>query len=196
MKKEVFFLTEFLYIMRTAMKSISRIIGILLIFGSFPRNVFADVDLNLIDPILVDRPDYRVFECSSNMFIEIPYAADFYYRLGGVRAENYFLFVKAEVLFLEDTVWNGLDKGSFELRHQDAHGGSESFPLNYMLTARESMINEWPSMSEPLFFGWLLPLNLVFEVPVNEKEGWTLYYRPAERGGSAICEVEVPIRFQ
>lgn len=27
-----------------------------------------------------------------------------------------------------------------------------------------------------------------------EKDGWSLFFRPAERGGSAVCEVEIPIQ--
>ena len=147
-----------------------------------------------IDPILVDEPHPSVFECSPNLFIEIPGEAFISYSLGDRAAENYFFFFKAEVLYLEEEIWNGIDKSSFLLKHTYADGSAAQYDLNYMMTARESLINEWPTMSAPLFFSWLLPLNLVFDVPAAEKDGWSLIFRPAERGGSAVCEVEIPIQ--
>ena len=146
-----------------------------------------------IDPILVDKPYPTVFECSPDMFIEVPGIAYISYNLGDRAAEKYFLYFKAEVLYLEEEIWDGIDKSSFLLKHTTSEGSVTQYALNYMMTARESLINEWPTMSDPLFFGWLLPLNLVFDVPKMEKDGWSLIFRPAERGGNAVCEIEIPI---
>lgn len=149
-----------------------------------------------IDPILVDKPHATVFECSPDMFIEVPGSARISYILGDRKAEKYFLYVKTEVLYLEEGIWDGIDKSSFVMRHKKSDGSERDYSLNYMMTARESLINEWPTMSDQLFFGWLLPLNLVFNVPEMDKDGWSLVFRPAERGGDAVCEVEVPIEIQ
>lgn len=147
-----------------------------------------------IDPILLDKPSPIVHECSENMYIEVPRNAWISYNLGDVHAENYFFIVKTEVLYLEEGIWDGIDESSFILKHTDADGEEELFTLNYMATARESLINEWATMSEPLFFGWLLPINLVFDVTVNNNKDWSLIFRPSERGGAPVCEIEIPLR--
>lgn len=149
-----------------------------------------------IDPILVDKPDPNVFECGENMFIEIPSSAYISYAADKSENADYYLFLHAKILYLEEKEWDGIDKSSFIVRHQGKDGTAESFPLNYMMTARESLVNEWPTMSYPVIFGWLLPLNLIFDVPTMEKDGWTLVFQPAERGGNAVCEVEIPIRIR
>ena len=147
-----------------------------------------------IDPILADKPNLSVYECSGNMYMEIPGTAYIFNSIGEVNAGNYFFFVKAEVLYLEDGIWDGIDESSFVLKHINGEEQEELFPLNYMMTARESLVNEWPTFSEPLFFGWLLPINLVFDVPDDPSGGWSLLFRPAERGGSPVCEIEIPLK--
>lgn len=147
-----------------------------------------------IDPILVDKPNPFVYECSENMFMEIPKPASIFTAIGEVNAADHYFFVKAEVLYLEDGTWDGIDESSFVLKHINEEEQVELFPLNYMMTARESLINEWPTFSEPLFFGWLLPINLVFDVPADHPDGWSLLFRPAERGGDPVCEIEIPLK--
>ena len=147
-----------------------------------------------IDPILVDKPFPTVYECSPDMFIEVPGVAYISYNLGDRAAEKFFLYFKAEVLYLQEGIWDGLDKSSFVLKHTSSDGLEIRYALNYMMTARESLVNKWPTMSEPLSFGWLLPMNLVFNIPQMERNGWSLVFRPAERGGEAVCEIEIPIK--
>ena len=147
-----------------------------------------------IDPILIDKPSPIVYECSRNMYIEIPRYGTIYYTIDDIDAEVYFLLLKAEVLYLEEGIWDGIDKSSFILKHKNAEGQEDLFQLNYMMTARESLVNEWPTISEPLFFGWLLPINLIFDIPTGDNKGWSLIFRPAERGGDPVCEIEIPLK--
>lgn len=149
-----------------------------------------------IDPIMIDKPSPIVYECSRNMFIEVPRNAWISYNLSDIHAENYFFIVKTEVLYLEEGIWDGIDENSFLLKHINAEGEEDLFSLNYMMTARESLINEWATISEPLFFGWLLPINLVFDVPVNNNKDWSLIFQPSERGGEPVCEIEIPLKVQ
>ena len=54
--------------------------------------------------------------------------------------------------------------------------------------------NGWNTLSDPLFFTSLSTINLVFDVVPTAKEGWTLLFRPTERGkDSPYCEVEIPL---
>lgn len=171
------------------MKKISGLVFIILMMLAV--NVAYAID---IDPILVDKPNPFVYECSGNMYMEILGTPSIFYSIGNVDAENYFFFVKAKLLYLEDGVWDGIDENSFVLKHRNGEEQEDLFPLNYMMTARESLINEWPTFSEPLFFGWLLPLNLVFDVPVKNNKDWSLIFRPSERGGDPVCEIEIPLK--
>lgn len=167
----------------------SLLLGVLAFAAVFP--CAADVD-----PILLDQPNSRVFECSEDLFFEVLTDPVIDSSTGGRLAENYFLFLKAEFLFLEETPWNGLDKNSFMLKHTAADGAEERYPLNYMMTAMLGMKNGWKTLSDQLSFASLLSLNLVFDVPVKTRQGWTLVFRPAERGGKPACEVEIPLRVQ
>ena len=147
-----------------------------------------------IDPIMKDKPSPIVFECNEDLFIEIPDMASIIYTIGDARAENYFLRLRAEVLYAGEGTWDGLDSSSFQLKYTDTEGNVTYYDLNYMMTAREGLINEWPTMSDPLFLGWLLPLRLVFDVDSMNYKSWSLIFRPAERGGKPVCEIEIPFK--
>lgn len=147
-----------------------------------------------IDPILLDQPSPLVYECSEDLFFEVLVDPVMEYATGGRRAENLFFFLTAEFLYLEDGTWKGLDKNSFELRHLRADGKEETFPLNYVMTVMASMKNGWLTFSDNIPFATLMKMNLVFDVNTLDKNGWTLIFRPAERGGEPACEIEIPLK--
>lgn len=167
------------------------VLFILIIFAGLRAAFAAD-----IDPILLDKPSPYVLECSENLFFEVLTDPIIEYNTGGRKAKELFLFFNAEFLFLEDAPWSGLDKNSFELVHIRQDGEEERFQLNYMMTSMMALKNGWLTFSDTLFFGTLLPLNLVFDVNTLDKSGWRLIFRPAERGGTPACEIEIPLQIK
>lgn len=149
-----------------------------------------------VDPILIDKPSPIVFECGDDYFLEIPNGAVIEYSLGGRRADDYYLFISTEFLFLGETTWKGMDKSSFVLKHSVSGSGEETYPLNYAMTSMMSMRSGWKTLSDSLTFATLVPMYLVFDIPTNNRQGWSLIFQPAERGGTAVCEVEIPLRIQ
>ncbi len=147
-----------------------------------------------VDPILIDKPSPYVYECGENLFLEVLVAPIMDYATGGRRAKENFFFLTVEVLFLENTPWNGMDKSSFVLKHTDPSGVSETYPLNYMMTMMMGMKSGWKTLADRLKFGTLFSLYLVFDIPLSDKQGWSLVFQPAQRGGRPVCETEVPLR--
>ena len=149
-----------------------------------------------VDPILIDKPNFLVEECSKDLFFEVLVDPVIDYNTGGRKAEDLFFFLTAELLYLRDDPWNGLDKGSFTLKRTLPDGTEELYPLNYMMTMMFSMKNGWKTLSDELAFPRLLKLVLVFDVKTMDRKGWSLIVAPAERGGEAECQIEVPLRVQ
>lgn len=149
---------------------------------------FADVD-----PILIKRPNPGVYECTEELVIEMLVEPIIVYSTGNVIADNYFFVLTIEFLYLQDYPWNGLDKSSFLLRHQTIDGREEIIPLNYMMTSNLAIKNGWKTMADKYVLGTLVKMNLVFDVKTNDKSGWTLIFRPAERGDDPSCEVNIPL---
>ena len=149
-----------------------------------------------VDPILIDKPNFLVHECSKDLFFEVLVDPVIEYNTGGRDAEDLFFFLTAELLYLRDKPWNGLDKGSFVLKRTLPDGTEERYPLNYMMTMMFSMKNDWKTMSDDLAFPRLLKMILDFDVKTLDRKGWSLIVAPAERGGEAECEIEVPLRVQ
>ncbi len=148
-----------------------------------------------IDPILIDKPSYLVHECGENLFFEVLVDPVIDYVTGGRHAKDRYFVFTAELLFLEDLPWNGIDKGSFVLRHTDGEE-EELYPLDYMMTMMMGLKNGWHTISDTLIFGTLLKMTLVFDVKTPDRDGWSLLLQPAERGGSPVCEIEIPLRMQ
>lgn len=148
-----------------------------------------------IDPILIDKPNPRVYECTEDLVIELLVDPIIEYSAGGKIAKDCFLFMTVEFLYLQERNWNGLDKNSFFLLHTDPSGMEEIIPLNYMMTSMMTMKNGWKTMSDQLEFGSLEKMILVFDVDTTNTTGWTLIFRPAERGGNPACEIEIPLRY-
>lgn len=149
-----------------------------------------------VDPILIDKPNFLVQECNKELFFEVLVDPVIDYNTGGRQAEDQFFFLTAELLYLRDEPWNGLDKDSFVLKHTLSNGKEEFYPLNYMMTMMLSLKNGWKTFSDELAFPLLLKMTLVFDVKTLDKKGWTLIVAPAERGGEAVCEIEVPLKVQ
>ena len=148
-----------------------------------------------IDPILIDEPNEKVFQCGESLFIELPEPAKILNTLAERQANAYFLFFKTEVLFLEKDGWNGLDKSSFQMIHTDDEGNETVYPLNLMMTSLASLQYGWKSLSDPLYHTSLTKYILAFNVPTTDNQNWTLVFRPAERGGDAYCEIQIPLVF-
>lgn len=149
-----------------------------------------------IDPILLDKPSRFVFDCDNNIFIEVTSKGSITYGIAGRHNPNGkpYLFFEAEVLYLEEGIWDGLAKESFVLKHVDAKGNEKLFPLDYVMTVMMGMKNGWKTISDDFMLGELRLVDLVFEIDKFEPTGWSLLFRPAERGKEMICEVEVPLK--
>ncbi|MBR6090190.1 MAG: hypothetical protein IKP86_09675 [Anaerolineaceae bacterium] len=146
-----------------------------------------------VDPILIKKPNPYVHECTEELVIETlgdPIIVD---STGNVIADNYFFVLKIEFLYLQDWPWDGLDKSSFLLRHVHNDGSEEIIPLNYMMTSMLGIKNGWKTMADQYELGTLVKMNLVFDVNTNEKNGWSLVFRPAERGDAPSCELNIPL---
>ena len=149
-----------------------------------------------VDPILIDKPNRWVYECTDELVLELMVQPVIDYYFGGKDAKDYFLFLTVEFLYLQDWWWNGLDKNSFELKYRDQDGNERMYQLNYMMTAMMSMKNGWHTMADWLSFPTLMQLQLVFDVDTMEHKDWTLIFHPAERGHEPVCEVEIPLVYR
>ncbi len=146
------------------------------------------------DPILLAEPNENVFGCKNDIFIELMEKAAIGKNTAGRNAVDNFLYIKTEILFLADEQWNGIDKNSFKLRHTAEDGTTEEFPLNFAITTLSNLQNGWNSLADGMFFTSLSTINLVFDVNIADKEGWTLLFSPSERGsGKAYCDMEIPL---
>ncbi len=147
-----------------------------------------------IDPILLDEPNDAVFGCMNDIFIEFMTPPVITASLGGKRAADNYLFFQIEMLFLVNDIWNGIDKASFTVRHTDPDGTQKEFPLDYAATMITNLKQNQRLLSEQITFTSLYSYILVFNVTSTDRNGWTLLFRPAERGDqTSYCEVEVPL---
>ena len=176
--------------MKKLKKSYIMLIMLIVFAAGFPAAA-ADVD-----PILIDKPNFLVEECNQDLFFEVLVDPVIDYNTGGRKAEDLFFFLTAELLYLREEPWKGLDKSSFVLKRTLADGTEEYYPLNFMMTNMLSLKNGWKTFSDELAFPRLLVMTLVFDVKTLDKKGWSLIVAPAERGGEAACEIEIPLRVQ
>lgn len=150
--------------------------------------------ISKVDPILLTTPNPWVYECTEDLVLELLVQPTIDRTTGGRYAENYYLFMTVEFLYLKEFPWNGMDKSSFVLKHTDPAGEVVTYPLNYMMTSMLAMKNNWDTLSFQLAMPTLLKINLVFDIPEIDENGWSLLFRPAQRGGNAECEVEIPLK--
>ena len=147
-----------------------------------------------IDPILLNEPNDAVFGCKNDIFIEFMNSPVITASLGGRRAADNYLFFQIEMLFLVDDTWNGIDKTSFTVRHTGPDGTQEEFPLAYAARMITNLKQNMRILSDKIAFTSLYNYILVFNVTSTDREGWTLLFRPSERGDrDSYCEIEVPL---
>ena len=150
---------------------------------------FADVD-----PILLDEPNENVFGCRDDIFIELMEKPVIGKSTSGRVAVDNFLYFKTEILFLANDKWDGIDKNSFWVKYSSEDGTEEYFPLDFAITTLTNLKNGWNTLSEPIDFTYLSTINLVFDVIPTDRNGWTFFFRPTERGSdSSYCEIEIPL---
>ncbi|MBR6090030.1 MAG: hypothetical protein IKP86_08865 [Anaerolineaceae bacterium] len=150
-----------------------------------------------IDPILLDEPNEKVFECGNDIFIEFTALPTISKTANGRTTSEFFVILRAEILFLADKTWYGIDKDSFSLKFTDADGCESFFPLNYAISMMANQKSSWDPFWVPYDFADLRFTNLIFTVPANAAEGWTLMFSPKERGAdSPYCEIEIPLKFK
>lgn len=147
-----------------------------------------------VDPILLDEPNEAVFGCKNDIFIELTKPVSISKVASGRTATDYYIIMEAEILFLIDGRWNGIDRSSFTLKHTDNEGAITVYPLNYAISMMANQKVTWHVFSEPYEFTDLHHTNLIFNVPYL-LEGWSLLFRPTERGSNTpYCEIEIPLK--
>ena len=150
-----------------------------------------------VDPILLTDPHPDVFSCKNDIFIELPVRPTIGKSASMRYTNNYFIEFKAEILFLLEEPWNGLDRTSFSLKYTDANGVETSYPLDYAISMIANMKNSWFTFAKPYEFADLRYTSLIFEVEPYDTQGWTFVFRPTERGSKVpYCEVSVPLVFR
>lgn len=150
----------------------------------------------IVDPILLNEPNEKVFGCKNDIFIEILQKEIISKVASGRTAAEYFILFPVEVLFLVDDTWEGIDRTSFSLKLTDQDGKETFYPLNYAISMMSNQKVHWPLFSKPLKFTDLRLTNLVFNVPYV-LDGWTLVFRPTARGNSApYCEIDIPLNLR
>lgn len=151
---------------------------------------------DVVDPILLNEPNEKVFGCKNDIYIEILQKEIISKVASGRTATEYFILFPVEVLFLVDDTWEGIDRTSFSLKLTDQDGNETFYPLNYAISMMSNQKVHWPLFSKPLKFTDLRLTNLVFNVPYV-LDGWTLVFRPTARGASApYCEIDVPLNLR
>lgn len=168
-----------------------KILFLLIILLSLAAALPASAD---IDPILINKPNDAVFGCRNDIFIELLDQPVISKTVGGRTAEDYFLYFKAEILFLADDEWDGLDQESFSLERKTEDGSYEYYSLNYAITMITNLRYDWKTLADPLRFTSLTTYYLVFDVDIPSGGDWTLLFSPTERGhGMSYCDIEIPL---
>ena len=147
-----------------------------------------------VDPILINEPHPNVFDCNNDVFLELVEKPSMIRSTSGKVAKGTFILLNTEILFLIDTTWDGIDKNSFTLK-RTAEDGSEAFyPLDYVTSMMLNLRHSQKTFSDPMKFTSLTAYYLIFDVDSYKKDGWTLMFRPTERGGDLpYCEVDIPL---
>lgn len=147
-----------------------------------------------VDPILVYAPNEKVIGCKNDIFLELTQNPTLSKVASGRTAKNYFIYFTAEILFLLENSWAGIDKDSFILTHTDAEGNVETYTLNYAVTMIANLKNGWHIFGDTYHFTDLRRTYLIFDVVPYTYDGWTFVFRPTERGAEKYyCKVEIPL---
>ena len=150
-----------------------------------------------VDPILVYAPNEKVIGCKNDIFLELTQNPTLSKVASGRTAKNYFIYFTAEILFLPETSWNGIDKNSFILTRTDAEGNVETYTLNYAVTMMANLKNGWHIFGDTYHFTDLRKTYLIFDVVPYAYDGWTFIFQPTERGAEKpYCKVEIPLKVQ
>lgn len=145
------------------------------------------------DPIFLDEPSEKVFECGNNFFLEIIDQPTISKFVAARTAKDNYLFFTVEILYLSDQTWKGMDKTSFILRHQ-TDDEEEEFPLDYATTMILNRTKKSSLLSGTLEMPSLWTIGLVFNVTGNDPNNWSLIVTPKERGAEeTLCSVTIPL---
>ena len=148
-----------------------------------------------VDPILLAEPSPYVFGCRNDIFIEFTRQPALSRVASGRTARGYFIVLRAEILFLAEEDWTGLDKSSFVVKHTDPDGRQSFYPLDYAGSMIANLKDSLRTFADPFEFADLKHTNLFFDVEPYTLEGWSLIFRPTQRGAEKpYCEVEIPLK--
>lgn len=174
-----------------------RISFLLLVILSLCFTAFPSAADDYVDPILVNAPHPDVYGCENNIFIKLTAIPTLGKTASTRYTANYFIELKAEILFLLEDPWDGIEKTSFTLKHTDADGKETLYPLNYAISMMSNLKNSWFTFDEPYEFADLRLTSLIFEVIPYTFDGWTFVFSPTPRGsGEAYCKIEIPLAFK
>lgn len=148
-----------------------------------------------VDPILLNEPNPNVFGCRNDIFIELTRQPMLSKVASGRMASGYYIVLRAEILFLVENEWIGIDKSSFMMKHTNEDGTQRLFPLDYAGSMIANLKDSLKTFADHYKFADLKHTNLFFDVEPYTQTGWSLVFRPTERGGKTpYCEVEIPIK--
>lgn len=147
-----------------------------------------------VDPILIDHPHPNVFDCNNDIFIEFNTNPSMIQSTSGKVAKGSFILFDTKILFLVDTTWDGIDKSSFTVIRTAEDGSRESYPIDYVTSMMLNLRHSQKTFSDPMKYTSLTSYFLIFDVDSYKRDGWSLLFRPTERGsGTPYCEVEIPL---
>ncbi len=146
------------------------------------------------DPILLDEPNDKIFDCKNDIFIEVSTQAAIGKQTASRTAEDQYLFMTVKILYLAEQPMAGLDKASFLAVHTAEDGSSKEYPLNFAVSMIANRTKGNINMAKTLKLPAYWTLDLVFNVDTTDKSNWTLVFSPMERGGNEpYCRIDVPL---
>lgn len=113
--------------------------------------------------------------------------------LAGLHAIDTFISMKVQLIYISDTLWQALDKHSFELINV-SDGNGTVVPLDFVTSTYRSRSLYAGALADELVFPTLYNYYLVFDTKLLSGS-WYLHFAPRERGSSdaPVCDLMLPI---